>query len=69
MNKEFLLEYTNRKGIVFDGSSICDRDIGGDIDLFPFGEGMFVVFIAALLKRSAMATACISASIRSWRMS
>ena len=62
------MEYTNRKGIVLDGSSVRDRDIGGDIDLSPFGEGVFVVFIPALLKRSAAATACISASIRSWRM-
>lgn len=35
MNKEFPLVYTRRKGIVFDVSSVCDRDIeldGGRAD-------------------------------------
>ena len=34
MNKEFPLEYTQRKGIVFDVSKVKDRDIdSADVDL------------------------------------
>ena len=45
MNKEFPLEYTSRKGIVFDVSSIRDRDIeAGDIDMSKVGKDMFVGF-------------------------
>ena len=51
MNKEFPLEYTRRKGIVFDVSSIHDRDIGsGDIDLSLIGEGMFAAFYTGYLE-------------------
>lgn len=45
MNKEFPLEYVERKGLVFDVSSIHDRDItSGDIDLSRVQSGMFVAF-------------------------
>ena len=45
MNKEFPLEYTERKGIVFDVSGIKDRDIDcADIDLQKVKKDMFVSF-------------------------
>ena len=45
MNKEFPLEYTKRKGVVFDVRNIRDRDIeAADIDLSKVGKDMFVAF-------------------------
>ena len=45
MDKEFPLDYTRRKGIVFDVSGVCGRDIQpADIDLSLVEEGMFVAF-------------------------
>lgn len=45
MDKEFPLEYTRRRGIVFDVSHIRDRDIGvDDIALTAVEESMFVAF-------------------------
>ena len=45
MNKEFPLEYTKRKAVVFDVSAICDRDIEpDDIDISKVSADMFVAF-------------------------
>ena len=45
MDKEFPLEYTQRKGIVFDVASIRGRDIeAADIDLDNVVPDMFVAF-------------------------
>ena len=45
MNKDFPLEYTERAGIVFDVSSVVNRDIDvQDIDFSKIAENMFVAF-------------------------
>ena len=45
MDKEFPLEYTKRKAVVFDVSGIRERDIEtADIDLNRVKEDMFVAF-------------------------
>lgn len=45
MNKVFPLEYTRRKGIVFDVSSICEREIETeDVDITKVEKDMFVAF-------------------------
>lgn len=45
MDKEFPIEYTKRKGVVFDVSKIKERDIcSSDIDLDMVQEKMFVGF-------------------------
>ena len=45
MNKEFPLDYTERRMIVFDVSNIADREIAcSDIDLSKVGPDMFVAF-------------------------
>ena len=52
MNKEFPLEYTNRKGIVFDVSKVCDRDISADdIDLTKVESDMFVAFYTGFIEK------------------
>ena len=44
MNKEFPLEYTERKGIVFDVSSVENRDIDiTDIDMNKVIKNMFYI--------------------------
>ena len=45
MDKEFPLDYTSRKGIVFDVSGVKDRDIDiSDIDLDKIESDTFVAF-------------------------
>ena len=45
MNQEFPLEYTKRKGIIFDVSQQCDREIEvTDIAMENVEKDMFVVF-------------------------
>ena len=45
MNKEFPLEYTSRKGVVFDVSAIRERDIEAeDIDMSKVKKDMFIAF-------------------------
>ena len=54
MNKEFPLDYTLREGIVFDVSSIRDRDISSaDIDLTQVGASMFVAFRTGYIEEVA----------------
>ncbi len=52
MDKEFPLEYTERKGICFDVSSVTtDRDIMvEDVDLSGVERDMFVMFYSGFLK-------------------
>ena len=45
MNKEFPLEYTERKAIVFDVTGITERDIDiSDIDADKVEGNMFIAF-------------------------
>ena len=57
MDKEFPLEYTLRKGIVFDVSAVKDRDIEAeDIDLSLVEKDMFVAFYTGFTKDVAYGT-------------
>lgn len=52
LDKEFPLEYTRRKGIVFDVSIVSERDIGlSDIDISKVGKDMFVAFYSGYIER------------------
>ena len=52
MDKEFPLEYTIRKGIIFDVSTVCDRDITEeDIDLAKVDKDMFVVLYSGYIEQ------------------
>ena len=54
MNKEFPLEYTERRGIVFDVSGIKDRDIDcADIDLQKVKKDMFVSFYTGFIEEES----------------
>ncbi|MBR0418218.1 MAG: cyclase family protein [Erysipelotrichaceae bacterium] len=58
MNKEFPLEYTRRKGIVFDVSGIIDRDIEStDIDINKVNEDMFVAFYSGFIEEAGYGSA------------
>lgn len=51
MNKEFPLAYTQRKGIVFDVSSVRDRDICiADVSIEDVGPDMFVAFYTGFIE-------------------
>ena len=51
MNREFPLEYTRRKGVVFDVAGIRERDItSADIDLSRVEKDMFVAFHTGYLE-------------------
>lgn len=51
MNKEFPIEYLERKGIVFDVSRITDRDINeNDIDLCRVENDTFVAFYTGFIE-------------------
>lgn len=57
MNKEFPLEYTRRKGIVFDVSSVCDRDIElEDVDLSLVEPDMFAAFYTGFIEAEGYGT-------------
>lgn len=52
MNKEFPLEYTERKGLVFDVSGVRNRDIDlADIDLSRVEKAMFVAFYTGFIEQ------------------
>ena len=52
MNKEFPLEYTRSKGVVFDVSEVTDRDIDVcDIDLDKVESDMFVSFYTGFIEK------------------
>lgn len=57
MNKEFPLEYTERKGIIFDVKKIRDRDIGiDDIDMNKIEKNMFVCFYTGFIEDEGYGT-------------
>jgi len=57
MDKEFPLEYTRRAGIVFDVSTIRDRDIEeSDIDMDRVREGQFVAFYTGYIEEEPYGT-------------
>lgn len=57
MNKEFPLEYAERKGCIFDVCNIRDRDIDvSDIDLSLVESGMFVAFYTGFIEREEYGT-------------
>ena len=57
MDKEFPLEYTERKGIVFDVSHVTDRDIDlDDIDLKKIESDSFVAFYTGYIEREHYGT-------------
>ena len=57
MNKEFPLDYTERKGIVFDVTSVKDRDIDiPDLDMKLIEEDMFVAFHTGFIEREGYGT-------------
>ena len=57
MDKEFPLEYTQRRGVVFDVSHIADREIGpSDIDLEKVTAESFVAFYTGFVDRVAYGT-------------
>lgn len=52
MNKEFPLEFTKRKGIVFDVSKILNGDIDvSDIDISLVNADMFVAFYTGFIEK------------------
>ncbi len=58
MNKEFPLEYTERRGIIFDVSRVTDRDIEeSDIDLSKVEQDMFVAFHTGFIEAEGYGTA------------
>lgn len=57
MNKEFPLDYTERKGIVFDVSCVQERDIEvRDIDISQVEKGMFVAFYTGFIEKIGYGT-------------
>lgn len=57
MDKEFPMEYFQREGIVFDVSSVKDRDIGSeDISLDRIRKGAFVGFYTGFSEDCAYGT-------------
>lgn len=57
MNKEFPLEYTERKGIVFNVSSVKDRDIDiADVDLDKVHSNMFIAFYTGFIEEEGYGT-------------
>ena len=57
MDKEFPLDYTERRAVVFDVSGIKDRDIDvSDIDPDKVSEGMFVAFYSGYIEEEAYGT-------------
>lgn len=57
MNKEFPLEYTQRKAVVFDVSEVKNRDIGiRDINLDKVSAGMFVAFYTGFIESEEYGT-------------
>lgn len=51
MNKDFPLDYSVRKGVVFDVSDVKNRDIDVcDVDLDRIGKDMFVAFYTGFIE-------------------
>lgn len=57
MDKAFPLDYTERKGVVFDVSGIKDRDIDvSDIDPSKIEPNMFVAFYTGFIEKEGYGT-------------
>lgn len=57
MNKEFPLDYTERKGIIFDVSKVQNRDIDiSDIDINSVNSNMFVAFYSGFIEKESYGT-------------
>lgn len=57
MNKEFPLDFTRRRGLVFDVSGVVNRDIEPwDLDLSAVEEGMFVALCSGFIEREEYGT-------------
>lgn len=57
VGKEFSLENTERKGIVFDVSNVQDRDIErGNIDMSRVEKGSFVIFYSGYIEAEGYGT-------------
>lgn len=57
MNKEFPLEFTKRKGLVFDVRGILDRDINiSDIDIKLIKADMFIAFYTGFIDKEEYGT-------------
>ena len=57
MDKDFPLEYTERRGIVFDVSKVGEREIGvADIDLERVRAGTFAAFWTGFLSKEGYGT-------------
>lgn len=57
MNKEFPLEYAERRGCVFDMRDITERDIRiADVDLSCVESGMFVAFYTGFIEKEGYGT-------------
>lgn len=57
MDKEFPLDYTERKAVVFDVSKVKERDIDvTDIDLNKVGSDMFVAFYSGFIETEEYGT-------------
>lgn len=68
MNKEFPIEYVERKGIAFDVSGITDRDINeNDIDLVRVKKDMFVAFSTGFIETEGYGGKNILKNIRNCR--
>lgn len=51
MNKEFPLEYTEREGIIFDVSTVKNRDIDVcDLDIDNIHKDMFIIFYTGFIE-------------------
>ncbi len=54
MDKIFPLEYTERKGVIFDVSAVTDRDIDiGDVKMSIVDKDTFVVFYTGYVEKEA----------------
>lgn len=57
MDKEFPLDFVERKAIVFDVSNVAERDIGvSDIDISKVKSDMFVAFYTGFLRQEGYGT-------------
>jgi len=57
MNKAFPLSYTKRQGVVFDVSSVRERDItAADIDMNAVKKDMFVAFYTGFIEEEPYGT-------------
>ena len=57
MDREFPLEYARRRGMIFDVSSVNERDIAcEDIDLREVKEGMFIGFYSGFAETAGYGT-------------